>query len=273
MGLDLIIGMGSSFSLPRDLWDYLEDFGMTSLAQARNYSPDARSYWLSAADLDLGGEWYLLWNSYVIGLEYGRIRLRPQPDNLLWSYKSYSRSISVATAYDCISTHHMDPLSNSSFILQFLWKINIPEKIRCFIWLLIMNKVLTWDQLISRGFQGPSICFLCKNGEDSAQHLFLDCLFTKRAFEVIFEHFGIHSFFKDYVRLYLKHWFRSHTIDSVVLYLPLFIFWTIWKHRNGCIFEEKHPFFMLSFSRQNLSCTSLPCLKRRKKTESLVCLH
>ena len=56
VGLDPIIGMGSSFSLPRDLRDYLEDFGITSLAQARNYSPNARSYWISTADLDLGGE-------------------------------------------------------------------------------------------------------------------------------------------------------------------------------------------------------------------------
>ena len=83
VGLDPIIGMGSSFSLPCDLRDYLEDYGIISLAQARNYSPDARTYWLTAEDLDLGGEWNLLWNSYVSGLEYGRIRLKPYPDSIL----------------------------------------------------------------------------------------------------------------------------------------------------------------------------------------------
>ena len=57
MGLDPVIGLGSSFSLPYDLRDYLEDYGITSLAQARNYSLDARTYWLTIEDLDLGGEW------------------------------------------------------------------------------------------------------------------------------------------------------------------------------------------------------------------------
>ena len=60
VGLDLIIGMGTSFSLPRNLREYLEDFGIITLEQARNYSPDARSYWLAAEDLDLGGEWKVI---------------------------------------------------------------------------------------------------------------------------------------------------------------------------------------------------------------------
>ena len=129
VGLDPIIGMGSSFSLPCDLWDYLKDYGIISLAQARNYSLDAQTYWLTAEDLDLGGEWKLIWNSYIIGLEYGRIRLNPRPDSLLWSFKSYSGSISAAIAYECITTHHLDPLSNLSFVLHLLWKIKIPTKI------------------------------------------------------------------------------------------------------------------------------------------------
>ena len=125
--------MGSLFTLPQDLRDYLEDYGIISLAQARNYSVDAWSYWLFAADLDLAGEWHLIWNDYVKGLEYGRIRLRTQPDSLLWSYKNYSGYLTAAIAYDCIANHYLDPPPNASFVHQILWKIKIPEKIRCFI--------------------------------------------------------------------------------------------------------------------------------------------
>ena len=60
VGLDLIVGMGSPYSLPKNLRDYLEDYGILSLDQARNYSPDARSYWLTADDLDLGGDWKII---------------------------------------------------------------------------------------------------------------------------------------------------------------------------------------------------------------------
>ena len=65
MGLDPIVGMGSPFSLPFELQEYLEDYGIFTLDQARNYSPDARHYWLTVDDLDLGGEWKLLWNVYI----------------------------------------------------------------------------------------------------------------------------------------------------------------------------------------------------------------
>ena len=44
VGLDPIAGMDTCFTLPGDLRDYLEDFGITSLAQARNYSLEAPSY-------------------------------------------------------------------------------------------------------------------------------------------------------------------------------------------------------------------------------------
>ena len=82
VGLDPIIGIGSPYALPCDLREYLEDYGIVTLDQARNYTPEARHYWLTADDLDLGGEWKCLWNDYISGLEYGRIRLKSRKDSL-----------------------------------------------------------------------------------------------------------------------------------------------------------------------------------------------
>ena len=141
VGLDPITGMGTSFTLPQDLRDYLEDYGIISLAHAINYFVEAKTYWLTASDLDLGGEWHLIWNEYVKGMEYGRIRLRSNPDSLLWSYKNYSGSLNAAMAYECIVDHYLEPYPDMSFDYQILWKFNIPEKTQCFIWLLLNNKV------------------------------------------------------------------------------------------------------------------------------------
>ena len=44
VGLDPIAGLDTSFTLPKDLRDCLEDYGIISLAQARNYSLEAPSY-------------------------------------------------------------------------------------------------------------------------------------------------------------------------------------------------------------------------------------
>ena len=53
LGVDPVVGMGSSFILPRDLRDYLEDYGICTLAQARNQTSFASGYWFSENELDL----------------------------------------------------------------------------------------------------------------------------------------------------------------------------------------------------------------------------
>ena len=67
--------MGSSYTLPRDMRDYLEDFGICTLAQARNQTPFASGYWFSAEELDLVGEWKYLWDISIRVLDYGGIHL------------------------------------------------------------------------------------------------------------------------------------------------------------------------------------------------------
>ena len=44
IGADPVVGMGSSFILPREPRVYLEDYGIVSLAQARNHTSSASCY-------------------------------------------------------------------------------------------------------------------------------------------------------------------------------------------------------------------------------------
>ena len=170
MGADLVVGMGSSFILPRDLRDYLEDYGICTLAQARNQTPFASGYWFSAEDLDLVGEWKALWDNFIRGLDYGRIRLSDQNDSLIWSHKNYIGPLIAAEGYDCVFSDSCSEISDP--ILGFIWTLNIPLKIACFTWLLTRGKILTWDQLQSRGFNGPSRCVLCEGNLEDIHHLF-----------------------------------------------------------------------------------------------------
>ena len=128
IGMDPISGMDSSFVLPYDLRIYLEDYGITTLAQARNYSNEARNYWLSTVDLDLGGIWYSLWNNYVRGLEYGRIRLKSSPDHLLWTYRNCTGPITAAGVYDCMVDHLKEPVMDTSDVFKVLGNSIFPKK-------------------------------------------------------------------------------------------------------------------------------------------------
>lgn len=58
---------------------------------------------------------------------------------------------------------------------------------------------------------------------------------------MLHEQYGIRSFFKGTVRSFLEHWFKNFSADTTFTYLPLFFFWSIWKLRNGCIFDNKQP--------------------------------
>ena len=82
LGVDPIVGLGSSYLLPQDLRDYLEDYDICTLDQAWNHTPYAQSYWFMAEELDIQGEWKLKWDSYIRGLEYGRIHLSDTCDSL-----------------------------------------------------------------------------------------------------------------------------------------------------------------------------------------------
>ena len=65
IGLDPIVGLGCSYILFEELRYYLEDYGISTLDQARNHST---GHWFSAVELDLCDEWSKQWNIYIRGL-------------------------------------------------------------------------------------------------------------------------------------------------------------------------------------------------------------
>jgi hypothetical protein len=53
-----------------------------------------------------------------------------------------------------------------------------PIKIKIVFWLMLENKVLTWENLRRRGWEGPSICSLCLREEETILHIMVCCPFT-----------------------------------------------------------------------------------------------
>ena len=56
LGVDPVVGLGNSFFLPDELRSYLEDYGINTLAQARNKTSCAAGYSFTAEELDLCGD-------------------------------------------------------------------------------------------------------------------------------------------------------------------------------------------------------------------------
>jgi hypothetical protein len=104
-------------------------------------------------------------------------------------------------------------------------------------WLLLEQRILTWENLVKRGIHGPRRCILCGNCEDTVYHLFVECNFTKDIWYLMLKELKLNGF-----------WEGGQSTDCILnwkrrkgerLEIPCFIYWEIWKHRNLSIFEDR----------------------------------
>ena len=53
-----------------------------------------------------------------------------------------------------------------------IWSLKTWMKIHIFLWILRHKKNLMWDNIMKRGFKGPSQCLMCYKQEETIYHLF-----------------------------------------------------------------------------------------------------
>ena len=180
VGVDPIAGHNSQYILSEELIEYLNDLGITFLAQAQNLDVcgSEGSNWYSASDLYLGGDWVVQWCSYVKGLTHGGIRIGTAEDKLLWMYDNQMGMVTAKKAYDLIVSNHRTIMAN--YFIVTIWHLNILHKLKCFIWLTCTKKINTWDTLCKKGWNGPNRCCLCNRDAETVEHLFVGYPFVKK---------------------------------------------------------------------------------------------
>jgi zinc-binding in reverse transcriptase len=61
-----------------------------------------------------------------------------------------------------------------------IWNLKVPNKIKCFLWLLLHNRLNTADNLQKKGWPAIPHCILCSAQEKETEpHLFQECHFTR----------------------------------------------------------------------------------------------
>lgn len=58
---------------------------------------------------------------------------------------------------------------------NLIWMKKCLLKMRIFMWLVVKNAILTWNNLQKRGWKGPNRCALCKSTYEDGNHLLLTC--------------------------------------------------------------------------------------------------
>ena len=99
---------------------------MTHLDQIHNLDHGSHdgNYWYSAQDLNLGGSWSEIWNTYIKGLLHGGIRINDFDDSLIWMQNSKTGVITAKYAYDLIISHNLPKAHH--IIHSQIWQLNIP---------------------------------------------------------------------------------------------------------------------------------------------------
>lgn len=119
------------------------------------------------------------------------------------------------------------------------WELPIPPKIQIFMWLLHSNRILTKDNLITKGWVGDATCLFCAQDE-IVDHLFLTCQLTQTIW-----------FWMGHSQEHFSRWTSCDHIVHFVVTLPqpqqtsfLLVYsalcWTLWKYINVLIFNHVH---------------------------------
>ena len=125
---------------------------------------------------------------YIGELNRTLIQLRDREDELVWDVEPHGY-YNPKGGYLKLSADGL--LKDPIWWWKKLWKINSPPKTRLFLSCVPENKVLTWDNLQKRCFQGSGWCMLCKEKGESVLHLFLHCSFVKDIWKECTEKLGV----------------------------------------------------------------------------------
>jgi hypothetical protein len=162
LGRDSILGLGASSFLSPQLINALRQKQVWVLAQAWSArdQDSLQDTWINSNALELTGNLALEWEQYTKALKAAGVKLSGNEDEIIWIGGDASGVLSAKNVY--LALLSIQNLQVIKGWLLHMWKWNIQEKVKLFLWLAVNNKILTWNILQRRGWNGPGRCSLCK---------------------------------------------------------------------------------------------------------------
>ena len=122
-----------------------------------------------------------------------------------------------------------------------MWeRMSIPKH-RVMMWLAMLGKLRTKENLCNIGLVADKNCLLCNEGEETISHLFFECTYSKLCLEEIKLWMGIQC--RKLTLELLLRWIKKskvHLIKKRVLYAVISaLVYHIWRIRNGVLWDAK----------------------------------
>jgi hypothetical protein len=127
-----------------------------------------------------------------------------------------------------------------------VWKSWAPGKCKFFIWFVEHNRCWTADMLRKRGLDRPEQCPLCDQEAETINHLLVKCVFAKQFWFDFLNSVGLRDLYPAHEESFESRWKSSSSRASDIVRkgfnsLVILGAWTIWKHRNRCVFDGCNP--------------------------------
>jgi len=117
--------------------------------------------WLVSTELGLEGDYASTWDRYRASLIRDGISIFDRQDELRWTGGDSYGMITTKNVYNALASKLWK--NKIRGWRRNLWGWDFPQKIKLFAWLLIEDKLLTWNNLQKRGWVGPRFCHLSKD--------------------------------------------------------------------------------------------------------------
>ena len=156
MGVDPWFGSGERFKLPRDRIEHLRIRGINIISQVANLNLIIvwHQEWMNTRDLGIRKDDKIMWGIYIAKLRSSVVHIKDEDDCLVLLLNP-SHIYTPKEGYKSLALQE-----ELEFQRRWWWKksmgLQVPLKFLHFQWLLLKNKVFSWDILQNISIQGPN---------------------------------------------------------------------------------------------------------------------
>jgi hypothetical protein len=130
---------------------------------------------------------------------------------------------------------------------EMIWKSWAPPKCQLFLWFAAHKRCWTSDRLVKRGLPHPDKCPMCDQDDETIDHLLVACVFARQFWYHMLRQIGLHYFAPQPTDSIFDIWWErvaaatSGLTKKGLNSLTILGAWTIWNHRNQCVFDGANP--------------------------------
>lgn len=191
-----------------------------------------RSFWELKCPGDCSWTWRKILNFREIAR--GKIKYpvgdgRTSRDRIVWA-ESPNGKFSIKSAWN--SVRHRETVVGWH---KLVWFKNLIPRHAIILWMAIRGKLYTQDKLVSMGIIQINRCVLCKEEEETLDHLFSSCPFTARIWSLLCDRCALprsHRRWETNVE-WLSRNFSDKSLLSLIVRLMFAAFvYSLWKERK-----------------------------------------